>query len=129
MSVASMLSDEQRRISKEIQRRRVYIMFFVLGILATISTLAEESDMLLHALDDYTVIAVGVVGVALVLMSRKDQTLASLTRYNRYLMILAVVGFLSVLFGITQEYSDPTDFANDPGQFSFLLALIINRFL
>jgi hypothetical protein len=127
--MATTFTPEQSKVSKQVQRMRVYAVFFLAAFGATIFTLTEENDIFLHALDDYVLIALSVIALVIFAMKHKDEALGSLKRTNNILLILAVIELLAVVFAFSQEINDPSDFGNDPGQLFLALALIVNRFV
>ena len=119
---------EKKQLMKELGRRRLSIIFFAVGLVATLFTINEENDILLHALDDYTIVILSIVALLMILVWRKKESFGDLRRLNNILLIISVVLLIFVLFAFTQEINDPADFGNDPPQLIFLIVLIVNRF-
>lgn len=122
------LAPEKRKLLKQIARKRLNTLFYGAILVATLFTITDENDVLLHALDDYAIVILSIVALGLILAMRKRTTLTDLEKLNNVLAVMAVVLVAFVGFAFTQEISDVTDFANDPGQLLFLALVIINRF-
>jgi ABC-type Na+ efflux pump permease subunit len=125
---ASGLSPEKKKVLKQFSRRRVSTFFFAAAIVSTIFALGHETDMFFHALDDYALFALSIVAIVLIVLMRNSDSFEDLRRLNRNLSVLTIVLVAFIIFGVTQEYNDPEDFANEPGQLMLLITLIINRF-
>ncbi len=123
------LTPEKKELLKELSRRRLSLLFFAAGLVATIFTVVEESDTLLHALDDYSIVGFSVAAFLLIAFMRNRQSLADLRKLNNVTVIIAAVLFMLVIFAVTQEFNDAADFGDEPAALIFILVLIINRFL
>ncbi len=125
---ASDLLPEKKRVLKQLSRRRVSTFFFAAAIVSTVFALGHETDMFFHAIDDYALLALSIVAVVLIITMRRVDSLEELRRLDRFLLIITIILVGFIVFGVTQEYKDPEDFANEPGQLMLLITLIVNRF-
>src|SRR5487761_688310 len=98
---------EKKQLMKELGRRRLSIIFFAVGLVATLITINEENDILLHALDDYTIVILSIVALLMILVWRKKESFGDLRRLNNILLIISVVLLIFVLFAFTKEINDP----------------------
>jgi hypothetical protein len=118
-----------KEAAKEYARRHVFILFFVLAILASVFTINEESDMILHVLDDYILVAISAIALVAIAVRWKKSSFQDLRSINNIATGLAFVGLIAVIFAFTQEINDAADFGNDPGQLIAILGLLVNRFV
>ena len=102
MSLAD-IAPEKKRLVKELARRRLSTLFFGTAFVATIFTVSEEQDILLHALDDYAIVTLSIVALAMLLVWRNKQSFGDLRKLNNILVVIAVVLLISVLFAFSQE--------------------------
>jgi uncharacterized membrane protein len=122
------LPPEKKKIVKELARLRLSAIFFAAAFVATIFTITEENDILLHALDDYTIVTLSIVALVIILVLRKKRSFENLRMQNNLLVVISAVLVLFVLFAISQEIGDSSDFGDEPGQLIFLIVLVVNRF-
>jgi uncharacterized membrane protein len=127
MSIKDM-TPEKRKLLKELARRRLSAIFFGAAFVATLFTVNEESDILLHALDDYAIVTLSIIALIIILVWRNKHSFEDLKRLNNVLLIISAVLLVFVLFAFTQEINDPVDFGNEPAQLIFLIVLVLNRF-
>jgi len=88
---------------KELRRWRVNVFLFGLLLIAISETAASESDIFLHAVDDYADITVAIIALALIVAWRKGESWADLRKLNNVLGVLAAVVLVATLFAISQE--------------------------
>ena len=119
----------QKSVIKELGRRRVFVIFLAFLAFALGNTITEESDILLHALDDYLIIALAVIGVVIFAVTWKKQSFLDLRKVNNIATIISVIFIPIVIFAITQEINDPADFGNEIPSLLFAAVLVINRFV
>lgn len=122
-------TSEDKSFVKQISRRRVSVFFLALLLVAISETAYSESDMLLHAVDDYVDIITAVVALALIVVWWRRQSIADLKKVNNVIAAAAVVILLATIFAITQEAGDPEDFGNEIPTLFFSIFLLINRFV
>jgi hypothetical protein len=118
-----------RSLVRDLGRRRVALFFFVLLIVALLNTITEESDFFLRVLDDYVIVSVSVVGIALVAARWKKQTPDDLRKLNTVLLVLGLVVLVMAAFAISQEYTDAADLADDPVKIILGVFFLINRYM
>lgn len=128
-TMSSTESSKDWSIVKWLARNRVSAFFFVLLLVAISETAATESDMFLHAVDDYADLTIAVVAILLLAMWWKKQTPAQLKRTANVMAVLAALVIVATLFAISQEIGDPEDFGNEIPTLFFGIFLLINRFV
>jgi hypothetical protein len=115
---------ELRIWSKEVGRARVFAFLSVFVLAALGPLIMEESDIFLHALDDYIdVIAAVIVSVVLLMMWGKKSS-NGLHMANNIGMLFSLV----IIFAITQEINDPMDLWNEIPTLIWGILLLANRF-
>lgn len=115
--------------TKQYGIRRAFALLFGLVIAEIANHTVGESDMFLHAIDDYIDIVAAVIALAVILLWWKRDSLPELKKTNNVLTALAVVVILATIFAITQESSDPEDFGNEIPTLIYGIFLLINRFI
>ena len=118
-----------KSLVREIARRRVFIFVVAFLVLGAVGIIREESDMFLHALDDYAIFALAIIALILIVAWRNKQSLTELKRQNNIITVLFVVALIFKLYGTIVEIGDPTDFGDEiPLIIAFVLT-IANRFV
>ncbi len=115
--------------TRELSKRRVFVFFFVFMLIALLPTVIEESDVFLHALDDYLIIFIAIVALLFVFLSWKRQTVSQLLAQHNVLAVLIVIALIVQVYGIIAEIHDPADFGNEIPAFILLIMMLINRFI
>lgn len=116
-------------VSKWLGRTRVFAFFWTFALVAIANTVAEERDIFLHVVDDYTDITLALIAIVVIALWWKKKTPAELKRTNNVLTALAVILILATIFAITQEIGDPADFGNEIPTLLFGIFMLINRFV
>ena len=122
-------TQEDKSYVKQISRRRVAIFFLALLLVAISETAYMESDMLLHAVDDYVDIVTAAVLLVVIAVWWKRESLPALRNLNNVIAAGAVIVLLATVFAIGQEIGDPEDFGNEIPTLFFSIFLLINRFV
>ena len=118
-----------KSVVREISRRRVFIFVSVFLVLGGVGTILEESDMFLHAIDDYAMVALAIIALLGFVMWRNKLSLAELRRQNNILTALFVVALIFKVYGAMVEMGDASDFGDEiPLLIAFVLT-IANRFV
>ncbi len=112
----------------ELSRRRVFLFFAATSVAIVVGVLFEESDQLLHLMDDLAILLLMGGVVAFLGSSWKRQALPELRRQNNVAVVLAAVALAFQIAAFPIEISDPADFGNEIPFLIFLLATIVNRF-
>ena len=120
---------EDKLVTRELSKRRVFAFVAIFLAVSLPEVAYLEGDQLLHALDDYAVVAVSVIVIALLAMWWKKQSLTELKKQHNIILILFAIALLFKLFAISQELNDPQDFGDEPPLIIFLIITIINRFI
>ncbi len=124
-----MSSAEEKTLRRELGRRRVYIFVSAWLLLALGGVINEESDIFLHALDEYVIFALAVIAAILFVIWRKKQSLPELKKQHNIIWILFVVALVFKIYGIYVEAGDPEDFGNEIPIFILLILTLVNRFV
>ncbi|AWR99211.1 hypothetical protein [Metallosphaera hakonensis] len=116
------------RVEKLVSRRRVFLFSSIVALVFGLDIAPEMHDNPLYAVDDIAMIIIGVIGILLYfLMKRNDEpTLSKLE--NVYLGIFAVALVLKLTWAVI-ESRDPGDMADDTPAVLILIAVLANRFL
>ena len=118
-----------KSFAREISRRRVFIFVSTFLVLAGVGIIMEESDMFLHAIDDYAMVALAIIALLGFAMWRSKLSLAELRKQNNIFAALFVVALIFKLYGTMTELSDASDFGDEiPLLIAFVLT-IANRFV
>lgn len=118
-----------KSIVRELSRRRVFVFVSVFLVLGGVGIILEESDMFLHAIDDYAMVALAVIALLVYAMWRNKLSLTELKKQNNIFTALFVVALIFKLYGTMTEIGDPTDFGDEiPLLIAFVLT-IANRFV
>jgi len=123
-----MASVEEKSMRRDLGRLRVFAfaaIFLVVGLAGQVN---EESDMFLHALDEYALIGLSIVVILLVVAWRKKRTLSDLKMQLNIYEVLFLIMLIFKIFAFTQEIGDPTDFGNEPPLLILLILTLIQRF-
>jgi hypothetical protein len=115
--------------TKALAKRRVFVFFFVFAIIALLSTVAEESDIFLHALDDYVIIIIAIIALLFIYLSRKKQTVSQLARQHNVILALLVIALIVQIYAIIVEFNDPADFGNEIPVLVLIVMMLVNRFV
>ena len=124
-----MSSSEEKSLRRELGRRRVFLFVAVFLVLALAGVVQEESDMFLHALDEYAIIALSVVVIILIVLWRSKQSLVELKKQHNIIMAIFVVALVFKIYGLIVEANDPSDFGDEIPVFILLVLTIVNRFV
>lgn len=112
---------------KEIARRRVYIFFSLFMVLAFTPLLKEESDKLLHVMDDIAMVLGALTVLILSFLWKKKNSYQELRKQH---LLFTVIFFIVLVFQIAAlplEISDPTDFGNDIPSVILVVLTICNK--
>jgi hypothetical protein len=91
-------SKTDRALTKELARRRVWVFFAVFVAAAFSGQLVEESDMFLHALDEYVLVVLAVVALIFLAVIWKKQALGELRKQDNILLVLFVIMLIFKLY-------------------------------
>jgi hypothetical protein len=81
-------------VVREISRRRVFVFVSVFLVLGGVGIITEESDMFLHAIDDYAMVALAIIGLLGFAMWRNKLSLPELRKQNNIFAALFVVALI-----------------------------------
>lgn len=118
-----------KSVIRELAKRRVFIFFSVLIVAVLGNTLMEESDMFLHALDDYVLVGIAIIVLILIAAWRKKSSLSELKRQHNIILILFIIALAFQIYAFPQEIGDPVDFGNEIPSLILLILVFINRFV
>ena len=121
-------SNTDRALTKELARRRVWVFFAILVAAAFSGQLGEESDIFLHALDEYVLVALAVVALVVLAVMWKKQALGELRKQHNILLVLFVIMLVFKLYAVSVEFGDPQDFGNEIPGLIILIIAVANRF-
>ncbi len=120
---------EDKMVIREIAKRRVFLFFSILTVLALSEAATTESDIFLHAIDDYAIVILSILTALLIILWWKKQTLGELRKQHNTILIIWVVALLFQIFAFVQEINDPVDFGNEIPSLILILLTLINRFV
>lgn len=120
---------ENQKVTKELAKRRVFLFVAAFLALALPGVIGEESDMFLHALDEYVILGIAIVVIVLVVAFRKKVSLAEIRKQHNIILALFVIALIFKFYAITVESGDPTDFGDEIPIFILLALTIVNRFV
>ncbi len=124
-----MSSADDKLLKRELGRRRVFFFISIFLALALGGLIPEESDIFLHALDEYAIVAISIIAVILLIAWRKKQSLAELKKQHNIILVLFLIALAFKLYAFPVEMSDPMDFGDEIPVLIGLLLTIGNRFL
>jgi len=124
-----MAMSQETMMRRDLGRLRVFAFVAVSLAVLTLGVINEESDILLHALDEYAIFTLSIVAILLLVAWRKKRTLADLVMQLNVFEVLFVIMLAFKIFAFTQEMSDPTDFGDEVPLFIVLIAAVIQRFV
>ncbi len=124
-----MASAEEKSMRRDLGRLRVFAFVAVFIIIGLAGQLNEESDILLHALDEYALIALSIVVLLLVVVWRKKRTVGDLKMQLNVFEVLFIIMLVFKIFAFTQEIGDPNDFGDEIPVFILLVLTVIQRFV
>jgi hypothetical protein len=124
----SSLTNEAKLVTKFLGRRRVFTIISV-WLLVLLEVAMMEGDELLHAFDDYSVVAIAAITIILVFMWRHKTSLAELKKQTNIITALFVVGLAVKLFAVIVEASDAADFGDEIPLFVLMIIMVVNRFV
>jgi len=124
-----MASSEEKMMRRDLGRLRVFAFVAVSLAALTLGVINEESDILLHALDEYAIFTLSIVVILLLVVWRKKRTLADLKMQLNVFEVLFLVMLVFKIFAFTQEMSDPTDFGDEVPLLIVLIITVIQRFV
>ena len=122
-------SESVKGLIRELARRRVFLFFSVLLVLALFNAIFEEADTFLHALDDYAIVSISIVVVAFIALSWNKQSLEALRRQHTIIVGLFLLALGFQIFAFVQEINDPPDFGNEIPSLTLLALVFANRFV
>ncbi len=120
---------DDKPLIHEIAKRRVFLFFGILTLLALSDAAITESDILLHAIDDYAIITLSIITILIIAVWWKKQSLGELRRQHNIILIIWIVALLFQIFAFVQEINDPEDFGNEIPSLILILLILINRFV
>jgi hypothetical protein len=120
---------EDRKVNRELGKRRVFLFAAAFLALALPGVIGEESDIFLHALDEYVILTLAVVAIVLIVVFRKKVSLAELRKQHNILLVLFIIALIFKINAIMVESADPSDFGDEIPIFILLVLTIVNRFL
>jgi cytochrome bd-type quinol oxidase subunit 2 len=120
---------EEKSIARELAKRRAFIVLFIVLIEIVGAFIGLEGDMLAHALDDYAILAISIVGLLVIGVMWKKQSLAGLRKQHNILLALLIVALVFQIYGFIAESNDPTDLGNEYPSLTILLLMLINKFI
>ena len=120
---------EEKSIARELAKRRAFIVLFIVLIEIVGAFVNLEGDMLAHALDDYAILVISVVGLLVIVAMWKKQSLAGLKKQHNILLVLLIVALVFQIYGFIAESNDPTDLGNEFPSVTILLLMIVNKFV
>lgn len=123
------LTADETRIRRELGIRRVDLYISIFFAAAISGVIMEESDKLLHLIDDIGLVLLSLVVIVLLAMWWKRQSLPELRRTNTAVAAVFILALIIQLFGISVEYNDPMDFGNDIPSLIGIILVIVNRFV
>ncbi len=124
-----MVSSEEKMMRRDLGRLRVSVFVAVSLAALTVGIIGEESDIILHALDEYAIFALSIVVILLLVVWRKKRTLADLKMQLNVFEVLFVIMLIFKIFAFTQEMSDPADFGDEVPLLIVLILTVIQRFV
>jgi hypothetical protein len=124
-----MVSSEEKMMRRDLGRLRVFAFLAVALAALAVGIIGEESDILLHALDEYAIFALSIVVILLLVVWRKKRTLADLKMQLNVFEVLFVIMLVFKIFAFTQEMSDPTDFGDEIPLLIVLVLAVIQKFV
>ena len=117
-----------KSVVRELSRRRVFVFVSVFLVFAGVGIILEESDILLHAIDDYAMVVLAIIALLGFALWRSRYSLADLRKQNNIFAALFVVALVFKLYGVMTEIGDAMDFGDEiPLLIAFILT-IANRF-
>ena len=117
-----------KSVVRELSRRRVFVFVSVFLVVAGVGIILEESDIFLHAIDDYAMVVVAIIALLGFALWRNRHSLGELRKQNNIFAALFVVALVFKLYGVMTEISDAMDFGDEiPLLIAFVLT-IANRF-
>jgi len=120
---------EEKSVARELAKRRAFIVLFIVLIEIVGAFIGLEGDMLAHALDDYAILATSVVGLVVIGVMWKKQSLAGLRKQHNILLVLLIVGIVFQIYAFVAEANDPTDLGNEYPSLTILVLMVINKFI
>ncbi len=120
---------EEKSIARELAKRRAFIVLFIVLIEIVGAFINLEGDMFAHALDDYAVLAISIVGLLVIGVMWKKQSLAGLRKQHNILLVLLIIALLFQIYGFIAESNDPTDLGNEYPSLTILILMLINKFI
>ena len=120
---------EEKSIARELAKRRAFIVLFIVLIEIVGAFIGLEGDMLAHALDDYAILAISIVGLVLIGAMWKKQSLAGLRKQHNILLVLLIIALVFQIYGFVAEANDLTDLGNEYPSLTILILMIINKFI
>jgi hypothetical protein len=125
----NMSTADEKSLRREMGRRRVLFYVAVWMAIALTGVVREESDMFLHALDEYGIIAVSIIALVVMIAWRNKRSLADLKKQNNIVIILFVIAVVFKLYAFTVEANDPSDFGDEIPVLIALILVLLNRFV
>jgi phosphoglycerol transferase MdoB-like AlkP superfamily enzyme len=120
---------DERALRRELGRRRVFFYVSLFLALALGGLIPGEADMFLHALDEYAIVTLSIIALALLIAWRNKQSLAALKKQNNIVLVLFVIALIFKLYAFTVEANDPADFGDEIPVAIGLILVLLNRFV
>ena len=120
---------DEKSISRELAKRRAFIVLFIVLIEILGAFIGIENDMIAHSIDDYAILALSVIGLLVIAAMWKKQSLASLKKQHNILLALIIVAMAFQIYAFIAESNDPTDLGNEYPSLTILLLMIVNKFV
>lgn len=124
-----MADSDERALRRELGRRRVFFYVSLFLALALGGLIPGEADMFLHALDEYAIVTLSIIALALLIAWRNKQSLAALKKQNNIVLVLFVIALIFKLYAFTVEANDPADFGDEIPVAIGLILVLLNRFV
>ena len=121
---------EDKSIVRELGKRRVFIFFSVaIAIVFAVDAILVESDTLAFMLDDFGLVGISILSLALLAIWRNRRSLNELRSQHNIIAVLFVIAVLFKIYGIMVEMGHPDDFGNEIPGLIILLTVVLNRFV
>jgi hypothetical protein len=119
---------EDNSIVKESGRRRVFLFIALWIVVALSYTLIEESDEILHAVDEYVIWTLSLILIIYFIVNWKKKSPSDLHKQNTFATVLFAIALVFKIIAIPLEIADPPDFGNEIPVLILMIFMMINRF-